>query len=98
MFLKVEGLKVLFLFFLTIEFFLFDRGLKIKIISPCDIYISFNRANPKWKVDISKWGRKVPRVSTNEHGYEAFRLNITLFDLFNANVTFHMSAVLFLVI
>ena len=42
------------------------------------VNLALHLANPKWKDDISKWGRKVPRVPTNEHGYEGFSLKYNL--------------------
>ena len=41
------------------------------------INLALRLANPKWKGDISNWGRKVPIVQTNSHGYEDDHLNIT---------------------
>ena len=41
------------------------------------INLGLRPANHKWKDDVSKWGRKVPVVPTNSHGYEDDHLNIT---------------------
>ena len=68
----------------------------VEIINKTNIALQL--ANPKWKDDISKWGCKIHVDPTNSHRFEAFYLNITILDLFNAHATFHMYAVLCLVI